>query len=707
MKNKQASFIFILILIVLYIITLLRTSYDQYAEQKNLYATSLELQANNEQIAKLDTISMGLQDAENNFRMYTSLWDRKYFNLYNEEIKKISDLLESFSRRDVKNISDDISQDLAKKKEQVLLYTQIKKLTDSLMSVNLLMDTVQKFQVIKSFRPVNNEVVKKTVVVEEVKTETKKPKFFQRLKGALLNKELKDTSKNSRIETTYEKVPSQQNLYTKKQLDQVENFYKQLLEQQRGSHAQLSKKEQSILRLNEQILQNIKLMFKEFKHKELQLDEVRKNLLRDKTAHALKVIDRSGKISFFIGVFSFFIIILLLIKLYKTYLKILIANKKASEQVIFKSRFFTSISHEMRTPLNAIMGVTEQLKTTPLNAEQKSMSTLLETSSSMLLSAVNEILDFSRLESGKLTLSKVSFRYKKVLHDIIATTEVLAAQKNLKLVYNQDSAPDLTVMGDPYRLKQILLNLVANAIKFTDQGTVEIELKVKNTPGKIISLQIKIADTGIGISEQDLPYIFDEYRQVVHYKRIDWQKGSGLGLPICKKLIELHQGKINVRSTVGKGSVFEIELPYKISEGSDAIDTAEKQELQTDAFSGKKLLIVDDAEMNLLVTGMILKKQGIDFDTANTGSEALTLFEKNHYDMVLTDIQMPDMDGLELTRRIRNSKDQQRSNTPVLAVTGQISQEAHQDYLTAGMNDYLIKPYTAVDLIEKILDYLH
>lgn len=707
MKNKQASFIFILILIVLYIITLLRTSYDQYAEQKNLYATSLELQANNEQIAKLDTISMGLQDAENNFRMYTSLWDKKYFKLYNQEIKKISDLLESFSRRDVKNISDDISQDLAKKKEQVILYTQIKKLTDSLMSVNLLMDTVQKLQVIKSFRPTQNEVVKKTVVVEEVKTETKKPKFFQRLKGALLNKELKDTSKNSRIETTYEKVPSQQNLYTKKQLDQVENFYKQLLEQQRGSHAQLSKKEQSILRLNEQILQNIKLMFKEFKHRELQLDEVRKNLLRDKTAHALKVIDRSGKISFFIGVFSFFVIILLLIKLYKTYLKILIANKKASEQVIFKSRFFTSISHEMRTPLNAIMGVTEQLKTTPLNPEQKSMSTLLETSSSMLLSAVNEILDFSRLESGKLTLSKVPFRYKKVLHDIIATTEVLAAQKNLKLVYDQDDAPDLTVTGDPYRLKQILLNLVANAIKFTDQGTIKIELKVKKLPTKTVSLLIRIADTGIGISEQELPYIFDEYKQVVHYHRVDWQKGSGLGLPICKKLIELHQGKINVRSTVGKGSVFEIELPYKISEGSDAIDTIEKPELQTEAFTGKKLLIVDDAEMNLLVTGMILKKQGIDFDTANTGSEALTLFEKNHYDMVLTDIQMPDMDGLELTRRIRSSKDQQRSNTPVLAVTGQISQEAHQDYLAAGMNDYLIKPYTAVDLIEKILDYLH
>lgn len=707
MKNKQASFIFILILIVLYIITLLRTSYDQYAEQKNLYATSLELQANNEQIAKLDTISMGLQDAENNFRMYTSIWDRKYFNLYNQEIKKISDLLESFSRRDVKNISDDISQDLAKKKEQVLLYTQIKKLTDSLMSANLVVDTVQKLQVIKSFRPATNEVVKKTVVVEEVKTETKKPKFFQRLKGALLNKELKDTSKNSRIETTYEKVPSQQNLYTKKQLDQVENFYRQLLEKQRGSHAQLSKKEQSILRLNEQILQNIKLMFKEFKHRELQLDEVRKNLLRDKTVHALKVIDRSGKISFFIGVISFVIIILLLIKLYKTYSKILVANKKASEQVIFKSRFFTSISHEMRTPLNAIMGVTEQLKTTTLNPEQKSMSTLLETSSSMLLSAVNEILDFSRLESGKLTLSKVPFRYKKVLHDIIATTEVLSAQKNLKLVYDHNDVPDLTVTGDPYRLKQILLNLVANAIKFTDQGTIKIDLKVKKLPEKMVSLQISIADTGIGISEQDLPYIFDEYRQVVHYYRIDWQKGSGLGLPICKKLIELHHGKINVRSNVGKGSVFEIELLYKISEGSDAEYTTERPGLQTETFKGKKLLVVDDAEMNLVVTGMILKKQGIDFDTANTGSEALTLFEKNHYDMVLTDIQMPDMDGLELTRKIRNSKDLQRSNTPVLAITGQISQDAHQDYLTAGMNDYLIKPYTAADLTEKIMDYLH
>lgn len=707
MKNRQASFIFILVLIVLYIIILLRASYDQYSEQKNLYASSLELQANNEQLAKLDTISMSLQDAENNFRMYTVLWEKKYFESYNEELRKISRLLTGFSRPGLHKISKDISEDLAKRNQQIVSYAEIKKLTDSLMNVNVAMDTAKKQQLLKPVLPVKLDVVKKTVIVEEIKIEPKKPKFFQRLKGAIFNKEQRDTAKNSTTETTYEKIPAEQGLYTVAQINQIESFYKQLLAQQRGSHAQLSKREQLILQLNGQILQNIKLMFHEFKLRELQLEEDRKAFLHDKTIHALKVIDRSGKINFMIGVVAFFIIILLLLKLYKNYLKILYANKKASEQVIHKSRFFTSISHEMRTPLNAIMGITEQLRSTVLNAEQRSMSTMLESSSEMLLSAVNEILDFSRLETGKLSLLNVSFHYKKVFMEIVATTLVLAQQKKLEVVFDHRDAPDLLVTGDPYRLKQILLNLVANAIKFTDQGSVRIELQVIEQDPKQILLRIKVKDTGIGIAEKDLPYIFNEYKQIIHHERTDWQKGSGLGLPICQKLIELHKGKITAESVVGKGSVFSVELPYILSNESQELSRTDQIAMSAAVFKDKNILVVDDADMNLLVTGMILKKHGIAFQTANSGQAAMDLFEHNHFDMVLTDIQMPEMDGLELTRRIRMSADLEKSNIPVLALTGQVNQEAHIGYLAAGINDYLIKPYQEVELMEKILDHLN
>ncbi|MGY0037364.1 sensor histidine kinase [Pedobacter sp. NJ-S-72] len=287
--------------------------------------------------------------------------------------------------------------------------------------------------------------------------------------------------------------------------------------------------------MNEQILENIKVMFHEFSDREHQLQQTRKRLLRDKTLHSLEVIDVSGKINFLINVFSIVIIISLLITLYRAYNKIVQANKLASEQVIVKSRFFTSISHEMRTPLNAILGATEQLKATPLNSEQQgAMANLLETSSSMLLSAVNEILDFSRLETGKLSLSKTPFLYKSILHEIVAATAVLANQKGLKLILNQKDAPDLLVTGDPYRLKQIMVNLIANAIKFTDKGEVLVSVSAKRTETGHVQLYVEVSDSGIGISEKELPFIFDEFSQVINNKRMDWQKGSGLGLPICK-----------------------------------------------------------------------------------------------------------------------------------------------------------------------------
>ncbi|WP_348620495.1 ATP-binding protein [Pedobacter lusitanus] len=710
MKNKQVSFIIILVIIAFFIVLLLRTSYIHYTGQKTLQATSLLRDVNNEQIYKLDTINMGLQEAENNFRMYTSLWDKQYFIKYSKGIQRVSALLESFSKDEMKDVSTDISNDLAKRNKQILLYASIKKMTDSLMSVNLKTDTSRNPIPAIVFKRSPRPVVKKTIRTEVIAPvpEVKKTKFFQRLKSAILNKgDKKDTAKTSKIETVTVEATENDNVYSKKQIDEIEKFYKNIFENQRGNHKLLAENERSILKLNERILANIKVMFSEFSDRERQLQENRRASFRSQAQHSLEVLGTSVKINFLINVFAIVIIVSLLISLYIAYNKIVQASKLASEQVIVKSRFFTSISHEMRTPLNAILGATEQLKATPLNTEQEAMANLLETSSSMLLSAVNEILDFSRLETGKLSLSKTPFHYKTILHEIVAATAVLANQKGLKLILNQKDAPDLLVTGDPYRLKQILVNLIANAIKFTDKGEVLVKVNTKKTEAGHIQLYIEVSDTGIGISEKELPFIFDEFSQVMNNKRMDWQKGSGLGLPICKKLVDLHHGKITVNSTLGKGSTFYLELPYPITEQTQE-DLTETESLvsQADRFKNIHLLVVDDANMNLLVIKMIFNKLDISFDTATNGEDALKAFDQKHYDMVLTDIEMPGMDGVELTKKIRAHQDSKKCGTPIIAITGQISPESHQNYISSGLNDYLVKPYKEKELLEKILDYL-
>jgi len=290
MINKKTSFLAILAIIVICIIILLRTSYSRYADENILKLTNTELEDNRLQSEKLDSISTGLQEAENNFRMYTSLWKKVYLIKYDQEIHHISILLAGFSENEVKNISSSISIDIVKKKSQALLYATIKKSTDSLMSVSLAMDTNEHIQTLSflkpQFKPIIKKIVKEEVAVSD-KKEPKKEKLFQRLKSAILNKESKkDTVKNKKIETTYEEDKGHTEYYTKKQLLEMEHFYKTLLEKQKENHQALSRQEQGILRINERIFQNIKLMFREFKEQERLIEEKRKSVLKNKITNA-------------------------------------------------------------------------------------------------------------------------------------------------------------------------------------------------------------------------------------------------------------------------------------------------------------------------------------------------------------------------------------------------------------------------------------
>lgn len=712
MKNKQRSFLLIFGVIILFIVLLFRNSVIQRSEQKVLLATLGEMEVNNLNVSRLDTITLSLQTAENNFRMYTALWKPEYFVKYTNEIKFISSMLQNIALKDEKQISSTIVDDLKSKRKQMFLYGEIKKLADSITNLSLQINTDQISDRLLTVKPYPIPKFKKTVEVEETKVqpEVKKKKFFQRLKSAILNKaDEKDTVATIRkTETSYVNADNGAEAYNRKQLERISKYYKGLLEDQKKNYVKLTNKEQQILKLNERIFSNIKLLFSEFKNNEAAGKERRKIALKDRAKNSLAAIESSDKMNFAFNILAYIVILFLLYKLYRSYDKTVRANNLAAEQVVSKSRFFTNISHEMRTPLNAIIGVSEQLKSTPLNTDQQAMSKLLDTSSSMLLSAVNEVLDFSRLETGKLSLAKTPFSYKRILSEIVDTTKILADQKNLLLELDQNEAKDLILYGDPYRLKQIIMNLTANAIKFTDKGKVSIKVRIKELNAENVILLIRVVDTGIGISAENLPVIFNEFSQVINSKRVDWQKGSGLGLSISKKLVDLHKGKITVDSTLGKGTTFSLELPYVVAaDQRELVENAQVPVLNSDRFKNIHLLVVDDSEMNLLVIKMIFKKLGISFDTAVDGFDALKCVETKVYDMILTDIQMPKMDGLELTQRIRNLGDSTKSAVPIIAITGQISTESHKLYLSAGLNDYIIKPFSETELMEKILDHLH
>lgn len=709
MKKKQRSFLVIFVIILVFITLLFRNSIIQKTEQNSLITTLSELEVNNLQLSRLDSITLSLQVAENDFRMYTALWNPEYFVKYTEEIKTITILLADVSTSGNKGISGSIVGDLESKRKQMSLYAEIKQLADSINNINLQLNADK---ISNSFLPVASfpkPTVKKVVEVEEIKTEpeVKKKKLFQRLKSAILNKkDPVDTSTIRKTEITYEPIDNGAEAYNKKQLSRIGDYYKSLLNDQKRNHIKLTEKEQSILSLNERIFENIKLLFKEYKSSVANNEAARKVELQNKAKHSLDSIDWSGKLNFAISLFSYLVIVILLYKLFRAYSKTIKANNLAAEQVISKSRFFTNISHEMRTPLNAIIGVSEQLKATSLNEDQLSMSKLLDTSSSMLLSAVNEVLDFSRLEAKKLSLAKTPFRYKRILKEVADTTSILAGQKKLTLELVQDNTPDLLLDGDPYRLKQIITNLTANAIKFTDKGKVTIDVALKKNDEENVVLVIKVKDTGIGIAAENIPVIFNEFSQVVDARRHDWQIGSGLGLTICKKLVDLHKGKIAVESVLGKGTVFTVELPYEIaSEEEENLEDHKERIINSDRFKNIHLLIVDDSEMNVLVMKMIFKKHGINFDTATSAEDALVLMEKNKYDMVLTDIQMPEMDGIEFAKHVRANTDQKNAKIPLIAITGQVNEEAYRTYLSAGINDYVIKPFTEIELMEKILDH--
>ena len=368
-----------------------------------------------------------------------------------------------------------------------------------------------------------------------------------------------------------------------------------------------------------------------------------------------------------------------------------------------RQEFLAKTSHEIRTPLNPILLLTNLLLETDLTSYQREQLSVIKEAGETLLAVVNDILDISKIEAGKIDFVTNSFSIDQVFAHVEDMMAQPAREKNLKLSLNIDPTIPKKITGDNVRLNQILLNLVGNAIKFTNEGEVEVYAKASRLDEKSVTILFFVKDSGIGIPRDKLKWVFESFQQIENEDNQS-KGGTGLGLTIVKQLVMLQGGNITVDSGPGEGSEFKIELKFGI--GDVARPMVENEVvIEKDKFAGMNILVVEDNELNQMVTRKLLSDWGITPVIANNGREGIEKLREQDFDLILMDVQMPEMDGYEATRVIRNEFATPKKDTPIIALTATALSGIYDECINAGMNDYISKPIEVNSLFAKIDQY--
>lgn len=424
-----------------------------------------------------------------------------------------------------------------------------------------------------------------------------------------------------------------------------------------------------------------------------------------------------SKIEYAFLAFNLIVLLLIFIFIFKpTYTKVLrliskiLDSEKKALQLAYDSKrtseakqnFLANMSHEIRTPMNAIMGMSRQLIKSELNDEQRSYLSNITNASENLLVIIDDVLDLAKLESGQLSIEKIPFDPKQVMENVMKVMMFKAEEKGISLTNSFcDLALSPVLIGDPFRINQVLLNLVSNAIKFTIKGNVYLSCKVLKDDETFQELELKVIDTGVGMDQSFLKYVFEKFSQ--EYESTSRKYGgTGLGMSISKNLIDNMGGEILVESEKGKGTT--VYVRFSLEKGKE-LDLIKKDTntVDTKIFKDKKILVVDDNEMNRMVATLILNEFEVLISEAGNGEEAVEYLKNNDCDLVLMDLQMPISNGYETTIIIREKL---QLNTPIIALTANVIEEERQKCFEIGMNDYLSKPFDEVQFLEILSKWL-
>lgn len=482
----------------------------------------------------------------------------------------------------------------------------------------------------------------------------------------------------------------------------------------------------SIVGAATQFLQSKKQGIKENENKEL-IQIILKNqdvflpkmneIVAQYEKEAVEKVALQSKIEYAILAFNLIVLLLIFNFIFKpTYTKIerliakILDSEKKALQLAYDSKrtseakhnFLANMSHEIRTPMNAIMGMSRQLIKSELNDEQRSYLSNITSASENLLVVINDVLDLAKLESGQLSIEKIPFAPKQVMENVMKVMMHKAEEKGISLT-NSFCDLDLSpvFIGDPFRINQVMLNLVSNAVKFTINGNVDLSCKVLKDNETFQELEIKVVDTGVGMDQSFLKYLFEKFSQ--EYESTSRKHGgTGLGMSISKNLIDNMGGEILVESEKGKGTTVYVLFSLEKGKESDLVKK-NTDTINTKDIKGKKILVVDDNVMNRMVATLILNEFEVLISEAGNGEEAVEYLKNNDCDLVLMDLQMPILNGYESTIIIREKL---QLSTPIIALTANVIEGEREKCINIGMNDYLSKPFDEEQLLEILAKWL-
>lgn len=648
---------------ILAVVLLSATGYLSYRNLSSI-VSSIQVDLKPDvRLLSIRDISMDLEKAQNSIRIYTSTHDTADLEPYNTIISNIDSKVNKLRAQ---SLSDKVL------KQQIDTIGDL--IEDNILTWNQLLSINQSYTVVQDLKHLSGRLDSSST--EDRKNETN-----------ILKRVFSRTTKN--------KLSENEIANHLKEIEQLDSITKVRLTKRETRLAVTSSEiKEKFYDLITRIENEISEMVRE---KALAAD-----ILAAKTYKWIAMFSISGTL------LAILVMLIIVRFVRKTQIyQVALQNSKDEAEKLARTKelFMANMSHEIRTPVTAISGFTEQLLHDPLDEATTRTLKIIKSSSDHLARIINDILDFSKLQNGKLSLEKVHFSILQILEDVYSTFEKHAFRNNTKLSFSISPDTPKFLLGDPYRLKQILMNLVSNSVKFTKNGKVHFSINALTKQSSDIELIIEVTDNGIGIDESKIDYIFEDFTQE-EMSTTRKYGGTGLGLSIVRKLIELHNGTIECISKKNQGTKITCVLPYVTGDEKQVKKDVEPPLFIPEEIKKLKFLIVDDEEYNRLLFKTILTRWKVKFSEAVNGMEALEILKTERFDLLFMDARMPGIDGLKATQFIRSEMHINETEMPVICISAAPVNEEWQRFRNAGMNAFLSKPFTEEMLLTTILSVI-